>query len=262
MLDRKCRAELGIKKTSLQPWLIPDEPFMHTLHLRFKVLSEIECDGVKLAIENAERLIIRFNGERVESKITGWYVDKAIKTVELPAIHIGENILEVDIPFGKKMSAEWAYLIGDFGVTVDGRNTCIVDLPKEIAFGDITEQGLPFYGGNITYHIPVRTNGGKIKVCSSKYRGVSQTASVDGGEAQSLIFAPYTAEFDDISVGEHTLNLTLYGHRRNSFGTVHLTEIRRGAGPGSWYIGGDLWSYGYTLVQEGVLDSPTVTEIK
>ncbi len=261
-IDRKCREVLGIKKTALQPWLIPDEPFVHTLHLRFLINSEIVCSGAKLAIEDAECVTIRFNGKEVERKITGWYVDKAIKTVELPEICIGENVLEVDIPFGRKMSTEWAYLLGDFGVTVDGRNTCITTLQEEISFGNITTQGLPFYGGNITYHIPIITDGGKITVCSDKYRGVLQTVSVDGGEEQPLMYAPYTAELENLASGEHTVHFKLYGHRRNSFGTVHLNEIRRGAGPGSWYIYDDRWTYGYTLVEEGILNAPTVTENK
>ena len=158
------------------------------------------------------------------------------------------------------MSTEWAYLLGDFGVTVDGRNTCITTLQEEISFGNITTQGLPFYGGNITYHIPIITDGGKITVCSDKYRGVLQTVSVDGGKEQPLMYAPYTAGLENLASGEHTIHLKLYGHRRNSFGTVHLNEIRRGAGPGSWYIYDDRWTYGYTLVEEGILNAPTVTE--
>lgn len=261
LLDEKCRREVGLMMRRSQPWLIPDEPFEHTLHLRFRIQSEIEYAGAKLAIEDAERVSIKLNGEKVESKIIGWYVDKAIKTVELPTIQVGENVIEVDIPFGNKMYTEWAYLIGDFGVEVSGRQTRIVPLPEKLAFGNITSQGLGFYGGNITYHIPVKTQGGKISVRSSRYRGVSQTVSVDGGESLPLIFAPYTAE-TNVSAGEHTVDITLYGHRRNSFGPVHLTDSKINQVPGAWKKGGEYWTYDYMLCEEGILNTPVITEYK
>ena len=67
----------------------------------------------------------------------------------------GKNTLEVTVSIGKRTTVEWAYLLGEFGVQVFGKNSRIIKKPETIAFGDITVQGMPFYTGNITYHIPV-----------------------------------------------------------------------------------------------------------
>lgn len=43
------------------------------------------------------------------------------------------------------------YLLGDFGVKLAGRNTRLIKAEEKMAFGDVRSQGLPFYGGNLTY---------------------------------------------------------------------------------------------------------------
>ena len=118
--------------------------------MRFRIHSEIDYEGAQLAIEDAERLTIMWNGKSVENTPIGWYADKSIKTVALPPIEKGENILEVAVPFAKHTNTEWAYVLGTFGVEVCGRRVCVTEARKELAFGDITEQGLPFYGGTLT----------------------------------------------------------------------------------------------------------------
>ena len=264
-LDDVCRAKLGWPSRKVhvaQPWTVVEELVSHELHLHFEVNSEIEYKGAMVAIEDAELVQIRWNGELVPNTVTGWYVDKAIKTVALPIIKKGINVLELSIPFGKRTNVEWAYILGDFGVEVQGKYTCIVPRKDKIAFGDITKQGFPFYGGNITYHIPVVTSGGNLRICSNYYLGTLQEVSVDNGEAIPMSYAPYTAELRCLQEGKHTLNLTLYGHRGNSFGPVHLTDIKdRWIGPKAWRTEGDKWCYEYMLKEIGVITTPKIYEM-
>ena len=261
-LDNVCREQLGWpsrKESFAQPWVVPAEPLTHTVRLRWHILSEINCTGVRLAIEDAERVTLHWNGEAVASAIDGWYTDKSIKTVMLPSVRKGENILEAVIPLGKRTNLEWAYLLGDFGVRVSGRSVCLTAAPAQLAFGDITRQGLPFYGGNVTYHIPVHTDGGALTLRSSRYRGALQTVAVDGGSEEAVIYPPYTVTLD-LPAGDHTLDLTLYGHRRNGFGPVHLTDLcDRWIGPNAWRSEGDRWCYDYILCEEGILSTPAIT---
>ena len=263
-LDNACRQQLGWMQrfeSFPQPWVIPEETPTHSVALRLTVTSDMDCDDVQLAIEDAETVTLRWNGEAVPSVVTGWYVDKSIQTVRLPGLHKGENTLEVEIPFGERTNIEWMYLLGEFGVVVEGSRARILPLPETLRFGDITTQGLPFYGGNITYHIPVETAGGAITVAAPHYRGVLQTAALDGGEEQSLIFPPYRAAVGAPAAGRHTLDLTLYGHRRNGFGPVHLANQKeRWIGPDAWRTTGERWSDDYRLTEEGILTPPTVTE--
>ena len=265
-LDNVCREALNWptrRDAGAQPWVIPEEPIVHTAKLRFTIQSEIDCEGVSLAMEDAERVQLTLNGQAVPAVVTGWYTDKSIKTVALPPIRKGVNILEAAIPFGKRTNLEWCYLLGDFGVEASGCYTCVVAKKQTIAFGDFTRQGLPFYGGNITYHIPLTTNGGKLTLRSSQYRGALQTVSLDGGEEIPVIYTPYTVELGQPEAGEHMLDLTLFGHRRNGFGPVHLADLEaRWVGPGAWRTENALWCYDYRICEEGVLSTPTVRESK
>lgn len=263
-LDDNCRDQLGWpsrKYAVAQPWVIEEEPITHTVHLRFHIQSEIAYTGAQLAIEDAERVQLKWNGKEIDNTVVGWYVDKSIKTVALPPVQVGDNVLEASIPFGKRTDVEWAYLLGDFGVEVCGRYACIVAAKKELAFGNIAVQGLPFYGGNITYHVPVETKGGELSIRSSQYKGAMQSVTVDGGKEIPVIYPPYTADLGAVEAGKHTVDITLYGHRRNSFGPVHLTDLKeRWIGPGAWRSEGEKWCYDYMICEEGVMTTPEITE--
>lgn len=263
-LDDLCRERLGWltrRKNAVQPWAKKEEPISHTIRLRFRIRSEIACEGIRLAIEDAERVKLTWNGEPVPSTVIGWYVDKAIKTVALPSLREGENILEVSIPFGKNTNVEWAYLLGDFGTYVCGRDVRIVAAQKALAFGDITKQGLSFYGGNITYHIPIETEGGDLQIRSSQYKGIMQSVTLDDGEEYPAIYPPYTVTFDSVEAGKHTLHITLYGHRRNGFGPVHLANLKETwIGPQAWRTTGEAWCYDYKICEEGILATPEIRE--
>lgn len=84
-LDDICRETLGWpsrKKNVAQPWVLEEEPFQHTVHPRWRIHSEIHYTGALLAIEDVERIQLKWNGRELSNTVTGWYVDKAIKTVE------------------------------------------------------------------------------------------------------------------------------------------------------------------------------------
>ena len=240
---------------------MPKETPRHTLHLRYTIHSDIDCDGVMLAIEDAETLTLTWNGEAIANTVTGWYTDKSIKTVALPKLRKGENILTVDIPYGKRTNVEWAYLLGDFGVRVAGSVCTVVEKAEKLSFGDITEQGLPFYGGNVTYHIPVETDGGAVSLKAPHYRGTLLGVRLDDGEEKALIYPPYHCALGTPAKGKHTIALTLYGHRRNGFGPVHLADLNdKWIGPGAWRSEGDRWTEAYRICEEGILTAPAITQ--
>ena len=265
-LDDICRLQLGWpsrKCAVVQPWVIEEEEIIHRIHLRFHIQSEIACEGIQLAIEDAEALELIWNGQKVDNTITGWYVDKSIQTVELPTLKVGENILEATIPFGQRTNVEWAYLLGEFGVEINGRSAVIVPIREKLAFGSITNQGLPFFGGNITYHIPVETPTGALKLRSSQYRGSLQTVSVEGNEEHPVIYPPYTVDLGKVDEGMHQIDVTLFGNRRNGFGPVHLTDLKeRWIGPDAWRTVGEKWCYDYRICEVGILTTPEITIIK
>ena len=260
-LDNVCREMVGFVERGgnvAQPWVIEPETIEHYLTLRFRINSEVEYSGAELALEDAEKAKIKFNGAEIANAITGWYTDKDIKTVALTDIHKGENILEVTLPFGKRTNTEWCYILGDFGVKVIGRTKVITALPEKLGFGSIISQGLPFYGGNITYHL--EAEGNSLRVEATRYRGALISVAVDGEEKGKIVYPPYQLNVDGLSDGSHKVDITLFGNRYNAFGPVHLTDVKHSwHGPGAWRSDEECWSYEYVLRDVGILARPVIT---
>ncbi len=263
-LENEGRRKLGIpirQKHITQPYKITPKKPEHEIYLRMKFESEIHCEGVKLAIEEPENSKIVFNGNQIESKADGWYVDKALETVPLTPILKGENILEVTVPIGERTNLEWFYLLGDFGVRVDGSIKTVIKKVEQLAFGDFTHQGLPFYTGNVTYETEVTVgDDGKFSVRAEQYRGALIDVLIDGKVCGNIIFSPYTFE-TKLPAGKHILGLKLYGTRQNGFAQLHHTQgLYFYQSPNSWREYGSLWQYEYQFKKAGILRSPIIIE--
>ncbi len=260
--DNLCRQKLGWpcrKSAVAQPWTMEKEKTTHKLTLRFSFDSEIEVTGAQLALEDADAAGIRLNGEPVPSEVTGWYVDHAIQTVSLPKLKKGTNQLEISIPFGRRTNVEWCYILGDFGVRVSGREKVVTAPVRTLTFGDIVPQGLPFYGGNLIYHIDLDTGSGRLTAEATHFRGALLSAALDGKEMGKIFIPPYRCEGPEIAEGHHTLDITVFGNRYNTFGQVHLSDSAcRIFGPDSWRTTGSRWSYEYQLKPTGLLSAPNI----
>ncbi|MBQ1967586.1 MAG: hypothetical protein II356_06385, partial [Clostridia bacterium] len=261
--DNIARKIAGLKERNgsvAQPWVIPPEEPEHTITLKFTVDSDVDIKNPVLALEDAEKAEITLNGKPVSSDITGWYVDKSIKTVCLHEIVKGRNIITVKLPLGNRTNTEWCYLLGDFGVKVTGRRTLLTALPEKLWFGDIVNQGLAFYGGNITYHIgDVISENGEIEVMIPQYRGALVKVLVDGEDKGNIVFSPNTLRIKGLTKGVHKLDLKLYTHRFNSFGAVHNADAALDwHGPDAWRTKEEKWTYEYRLKEVGILSTPVV----
>lgn len=261
-LDNICRKKLGLRERGgavVQPWVYGEEPDVSKVTLRYTFQSEIEYNGALLALEDAQKAEILFNGEKVSSHTVGNYVDVSIFKVKLPQIKKGENVLEITYPFGPSANLETVFIIGYFGVKLVGSKATLVPLPEKIGFGDILSQGFPFYSGAITYKIPVQVENNGIEVEVSDYRGALVGVSVDGEKKGRIIYPPYRLEINGLSEGMHEIGIKLYIHRYNSFGALHLVNEKESwHGPGAWRSTGQNWSYEYVLRKNGILKAPII----
>lgn len=259
-LDNICRERLGLRNRGghvVQPWVYGEVAPVDKVTLRYKIESKIDVTGACLALEDADKAEIKLNGEKVDNKIIGNYVDIAIFKVALPAIGKGCNTLEITYPFGASANLESVIILGDFGVELAGTKAVICEKPEKLAFGDITKQGFPFYGGNITYKIPVEAEEGTLCFRASDYRGAMVGVKANGAD-KDIIYPPYTAELP-VKKGQNTIEATLYGHRYNTFGPLHLVNVKESwHGPGAWRSSGANWSYEYVLRPVGILAAPQI----
>ena len=261
-IDNALRARLGFpprQAAVVQPWTVsePEDAGQHTLTLRFRVQSETAVAEPYLALENAAHTRITVNGAPITCTPDGWFTDPCIQKVKLPTLAAGETVLELSIDFGRKTDVEWCYLLCDFGVTLAGDTAKLTAPVKQLAFGDWTRQGLPFYAGNLTYRIEAELPAGRAVLRASRYRGAALKASLDGGESRVFAFAPYELDLGEVEAGRHTVELTVLGSRVNAFGQVHnADEGYSWYGPDSWRTMGDEWSYEYRMWPMGVLKAP------
>ncbi len=265
ILDNLCRTRMGWPlraDQNTQPWVVKEEPIQNSITLRFKIHSEIEVEGANLAIEDARTLEIWFNGESISNEPNGWYVDKTIDTVALPAIHEGINELVVKVPFGKRTNTEWCYILGEFNVKVEGTIATIISKTEQIGFSTLINQGMPFYGGNIIYKMEIDTPSCDLVIRATYYRGALIKVFVDGEEMGNIVFAPYRLKVHNLSAGSHRIELKLYGNRVNTFGGVHNIMQPSWVGPDFWRTTGDKWCYEYSLKDTGILASPVIEVYK
>ncbi len=260
-LDNICRERLGIRERGgavVQPWVIGEKAPVSKVTLKYTFESEIDYHGAHLALEDAEDAEITLNGVRADNTIIDNYVDISIFRIKLPAIIKGTNILEITLPFGESANLENVFVLGKFGVKLCGTEATVTVLPKKIGFGDITSQGFPFYGGNITYKIPFEAKDDSIKVIASDYRGALIGVRLDGKELGKIVYPPYYIKADT-EKGKHLLELTLYTHRYNTFGPLHLVNIKESwHGPDAWRSQNNNWSYEYVLRPVGILKAPVI----
>ncbi|MBR2432491.1 MAG: hypothetical protein IKB23_06190, partial [Clostridia bacterium] len=265
-LDIKIRERLGFDVRTLkfaQPYYLKSTPEDHTLRLIYTINSEISDLSCRLAIENAKKATICFNGLSVDNTVIGYYVDRHIDVIQLPPLRMGENVLTVDMPFGVRTDIEPMYLLGDFGVRINGRNTSITERPARLSFGDVTTQGFPFYGGNIRYESTVEAESEcDLEIETSYFGGACVKVFLDG-EERMIAYPPYRCVFEKVSKGSHNITYLLYGNRSNTFNSLHNLEIYKTDklpynGPAFWRAPENKFVYEYQLKPFGILKTPII----
>lgn len=258
-IDNQFRKNLGLPRRQdkfTQPWCLPDEKPKNKVKLRFTFDSQIEVEGAHLAMERPENAVITWNGNVIDNKADGYYVDKFITTVPLPKIEKGVNELVLEIPFGRKTNLEWCYILGDFGVCVEGNYAYITEKPKKLHFGDAVHQGLPFYTGNITYNIKLDMPADKERVIVEvpHFSAPVMEVFLDGEEKGIIAYAPHKLDLGALKAGTYTLSITTFGNRFNGFGTIHNADDEfRWYGPDAYRTNGTQWSDSYLLDKNGIL---------
>ncbi len=222
------------------------------LSCKFTFEVKRKSSKMRLVIERPDCFDIYLNGRKVPLSYDGAFPDSETEKINLPSTYFaeGKNELVLVCKYGDRVPLEPIYLLGMFGVYgrtgEDGYDFYTIDeLPATLAVGDVTEQGLPFYGGKIYYFLPLVSGYYRF---SFPIRATWSTLTVSTkADAKKLVLPPYlcelavdkierdyvrseevgtyeTYEYDDMTGVKITVSLS----RRNQFGPHH-TVIRDGA---------------------------------
>lgn len=211
---------------------------------------------VRLAMEALEHVrSVTVNGVQVPAVSSGKWIDICFDELEIPAdcLRPGGNTIDIEMAYYGTSGIEAVYLLGDFGVKVQGDSAILTALPDRLAIGDITGQGLPFYSGSVVYETEEieGLSGASVAVTVEDFGG-SLVKLLGDGEGV-IAFPPYQARIGNLRGIEVVLT------RRNTFGPLH--QFPREApsyGPGNFVTEGEGWSRDYMLYPQGLLEKPVI----
>ena len=195
---------------------------------------------------------IALNGTPVDPTPTGeTWVDNAFARLALPpgALEVGRNTITLEVGFHGLIDLEAIYLLGGFGVRVDGEAATMTALPDALRPHDLAGQGLAFYGGPVTYKVPLPPGGGRRFLVVPAF----EAACLRAGDAL-IPWRPYEA---DVTDSGDALDLTAYLTRRNTFGPLHQIPLRAAAyGPENFTTRDKGFTDAYQLYPSGLLAPP------
>ena len=188
------------------------------------------------------------NGKPLELSNTDRWIDIAFHRIRIPADlpRIGKNEIVLKTRYTENSNIEAIYLLGEFGVEIEGLKRCLVPRVGKVEVGDLCQQGFPFYSGAITYHVPLPGNAVRLRLPDLG----GACAKVND---QVLGWDPFEA---DISECVDSVDVELVLTRRNTFGPLHDgVEGRMHNGPDHWLTEGEDFSEDCVLVPSGILKS-------
>ncbi len=228
--DKNIRRKLGLELRGgemLQPWFIADKEHkvVGQISLRFDFSIETMPEKLKLAIEHPENFVINLNGcTSAFTKVNERWIDSCytVLEVDISKCAIGTNVIELSTGMRDNLNLEAMFLLGDFGVRLDGSHSIITKLPDFLEIGDLCEQGLPFYSAGVTYHIDNLPNDIN-SLALSKFEGA--VVKIEGNGKEKIIFSPpYVADISSLNE-DGKLSLTCILTRKNTFGPLHYAPI-------------------------------------
>lgn len=254
-----------------------------TLRFSFDIVFEPSAgEPMFLVLEQPEIHTIRLNGQAIEFKDAGRWVDKHFRKVDISRdVRSGNNIIELSCKFirPKKpktlvfveggVELENVYIVGDFGVAADSTKpdgpmgTTVADggfkLVNEAATpiaGDLAAAGYPFFAGDIELAQSVTIDqlpGGRAYLELDGLDAIVAKVRVNGRDAGLICWGPYRVDITDhLKKGRNRIQVVLTNSLRNLLGPHHHKggELHA-ASPGSFVDEGN-WTDAYHFVKLGI----------
>lgn len=267
-VDRALRRRLGLPQRGgdmVQPWFRGDskgQP-LGSLELRFDFTVRDVLDPVDLAVERPGDFTIAVNGHVIDPRTERWWVDPCFRLLRIPpgVVVPGDNWVTLRTSFHESVDLEALYLLGRFGVALDGPRATLTAPPRVLEVGDLGPQGLPFYSGLVTYNLGRldAVADGVTGLLLPVIAGACARVRWDGSEGQLLPWAPFQADVAAAVRQGAPVALDVFLTRRNTFGPLHLVPPIAGTyGPGHWVTTGDRFRLEHQLLPSGLLDAPVL----
>ena len=253
----------------LQPWFakLHDTKVYGDVELEYEFyIDEMPKGNIYLAAERPELWDYSINGVSLTNEDPkDFWIDICFKKLFVPidALKVGLNKVTAKTSFMRTTNIETVYLLGDFGVKLDGKKKTITTLPEKIGFENLINYNLPFYTGCVTYKLKADNissllgdvSRGKVFLSPKSFTGALVKVDYEGKDSILLGWDPYEADVTEAVKKGKDINVTLVCTRRNTFGPLHIVPLHHSAyGPGHFTTGGDSWTDEYNLIDSCIKD--------
>jgi len=269
--DRQIRSDIGIEWRGggmLQPWYakLNDTKKYGELQLSYEFyIDEMPEFDIILAGERPELNQYKINGVELHNDdINDFWVDDCFKKMKIPAeaLKLGRNEVTIDVTFMRTTNVEALYLVGVFGVKVDGKKRTIVGTPGLIGCDNYAAYDMPFYTGNLEFCLSpddfenilgdAAKDADRIVLTPKEFTG-GCVKVVAAGKPTVLGWDPYEADVTEAYRNGLPISVIVEGVRTNVFGPLHEVDKPAGAcGPGNFVTGGSAWTDDYSLLRSGL----------
>ncbi|MBQ3507071.1 MAG: hypothetical protein IJA91_00860, partial [Clostridia bacterium] len=269
--DRQVRSDVGIEWRGggmLQPWYakLNDTKKYGELQLSYEFyIDEMPDFDIILAGERPELNCYKINGVELHNDdINDFWVDDCFKKMKIPAdaLKLGRNEVTIDVTFMRTTNIEALYLVGIFGVKVDGKKRTLVATPGLMGCDNYAAYDMPFFTGNLTYALTkedyenilgdAAKDADRIVLTPKEFTGGCVKVRA-AGKTTVLGWDPYEADVTEAYRNGLPISVTVEGVRTNVFGPLHEVSKPAGAcGPGNFVTGGDQWTDDYSLLRSGL----------
>ena len=269
--DRQIRSDIGIEWRGgemLQPWYakLHDKKEYGELQLSYEFyIDEMPPFDVYLAGERPELNRYKINGVELHNNdINDFWVDDCFKKMKIPAeaLKLGRNEVTIDVTFMRTTNVEALYLVGIFGVKLEGRKRTLVAPPALMGCDSYAAYDMPFFTGNLTFTLTAEDyenilgnaaeDADRIVLTPKAFTGGCVKVEADG-KTTVLGWDPYEADITDAYRKGLPIRVTVEGVRTNVFGPLHEVAKPAGhCGPGNFVTGGAQWTDNYSLLPSGL----------
>jgi hypothetical protein len=272
-VDHRIREQLGVRQRGgamVQPWARPPKKDVKTLPILLRYKFDVESlpsNPVMLGVEQPSTFDFYLNGYAISTDSEmGWWCDRSLRTIPFNPNFLkqGTNVLDLHCDYHEDHPGlELIYLLGDFGTRIHNTSPIMTAPVRQIQIGDWVNQGLTFYGGNVSYlHTltGIPADAGRIFLRVPEFRGIGISVYVDHHHAGCIAWEPQEVELTDLIQRDGCeLRIELIGHRRNSHGPLHLSNPwPTWTGPHQFQYEEGKWNQGYTLVPIGLMKPPEI----
>ncbi len=267
--DREIRKSYGLELRGgemCQPWFtrLYQNKVFSEIELKYEFDAEYTDCTFTMAAERPEFMTYILNGTELKHKNEdGFWTDIAFKKMHIPdgLIRKGRNTLIVKTQFQTMTNVEAVYILGKFGVSLNGKNKTLTAMPKKIGFGNLDRFNLPFYSGRITYKLnkealPRIEENKSAFLVTDKFNG--SLIKVNG---KVVAWEPYVTDITEALRTEADIEVELVCTRRNTFGPLHLFPVKHpSTGPGHFVSEGSSWKEDYVLYNSGIDELKIIIE--